>query len=112
MRAIKHQDIAHDSPSSDRSGEARVASFQEADTLSVLSGKQPRVARLKPDASLDHKASMICNTAVNLCEAFPWTGSPIKDVLRGTCGRGPLFFGLTRLAECFLDRMEAAAIAQ
>ena len=54
---------------------------------------------------------MVCNTAVNLCEAFPWTGSQLKTFQEEPVGGG-LFFLHMGLAECFLDRMEAAGIAQ
>ena len=64
----------------------------------------------KPDARLDGRASMVCNTAVNLCEAFPWTGSPIKDVLRGTCGRGPLFFGSRGSLKSFPTDLKACVV--
>ena len=54
---------------------------------------------------------MVCNTAVNLCKAFPWTGSQLKTFQEEPVGGG-LFFLLMGLAECFLDRMEAEGIAQ
>ena len=86
--------------------------LEKAECLAALLPlKQPWTTRLKPDAPLDHKASMVCNTAVNLCKAFPWTGSQLKTFQEEPVGGG-LFFLLMGLAECFLDRMEAAGIAQ
>ena len=53
---------------------------------------------LRPDARLDHKPSMICNTAINLCKAFPWTGSPDKRQIKRYLWEGTSFFCVSDLS--------------